>query len=98
MPQGQASVDVDASSVFRLPVEEHRDALSGARMVLYRMLQSRGWPAVATALAVRYASSTDSRAGPRIFRRWSALTGRSIALRKSFLKRRMKGYNDSRCA
>jgi two-component system chemotaxis sensor kinase CheA len=42
MPQGQSSTDVDASSVFRLLIEEQRDALSSARAVLRRMQQSSG--------------------------------------------------------
>jgi two-component system chemotaxis sensor kinase CheA len=41
-PQTQSSTDVDASSVFRLLIEEQRDALSSARSVLRRMQESRG--------------------------------------------------------
>lgn len=42
MQQTQSSIDVDASSVFRLLIDEQRDALSSARAVLRRMQQSRG--------------------------------------------------------
>jgi two-component system, chemotaxis family, sensor kinase CheA len=42
MPQSQSSSDVDASSVFRLLLEEQRDALSSARAMLRRMLKSSG--------------------------------------------------------
>lgn len=40
--QSQSSIDVDASSVFGQLLEEQRDALSGARAALRRMLQSSG--------------------------------------------------------
>jgi two-component system chemotaxis sensor kinase CheA len=42
LQQSATGTDVDASSVFRLLVEEHRDALSSARLVLRRMGQNEG--------------------------------------------------------
>jgi chemotaxis protein histidine kinase CheA len=42
LPGSQSGVDLDASSVFGLLVEEQRHALSGARAVLRRMRENRG--------------------------------------------------------
>jgi signal transduction histidine kinase len=42
LPGSQSGVDLDASSVFGLLVEEQRHALSGAKSVLKRMRENRG--------------------------------------------------------